>query len=525
MKILEAMTRLTEDEDSGSDDTPNLKVPNGEFIIVAVNVDDLFVTGASFDLINEFKKRMSSQFEMSNLGELTYYLRIKISQEKDCVEIKQERSNEDLKRSCRYMPSPRESHARAIKQILCYLKGTSCITWCSQKQTTVALFSCEAEFMSATIAACQANWPRELLAEVTRNEHVIVEHVSGENQRADLLTNALARIRYKEMRSLLGVQELPSSTQKFRGDCWRIFDIWIWLMRVARYPEVIVGVHVQLVQKEDASSDVENGGDEGKVVAETGTDDEMDAEHPAEKQPAREEDAEKVEANVIEEFVARKFDRSTFVEVKDLNLEVHFRFTNEPEVLLAEVVQKVAKKVYIKGSGKLDQCQPVKYSVIVKQVYWNQNHPELNKTKEKMKNSEKKTEDGCLPCALQASGVELPAFWDMEDDLDVNHVYSNNVHSFILCSNTYGVEAARTSLILEMKNVFGSYGVEIDDRHFSLIADHMTHSGGYRRMSRFGSISESVMSDNLETPMARICLGLPVKVGTGSMDLMQKLNL
>ncbi|GKF30654.1 hypothetical protein Tco_0100452, partial [Tanacetum coccineum] len=88
------------------------------------------------------------------------------------------------------------------------------------------------------------------------------------------------------------------------------------------------------IKEEDASSDVENGGDEGKVVA--GTDDEMDVEHPAEKQPAREEDAEKVEANVIEEFVARKFDRSTFVEGKDFNLEVHFRFINEPEVLLAE---------------------------------------------------------------------------------------------------------------------------------------------------------------------------------------------
>nr|GEW86720.1 hypothetical protein [Tanacetum cinerariifolium] len=39
----------------------------------------------------------------------------------------------------------------------------------------------------------------------------------GENQRADPLTKALARIRFKEMRSLLDVQELPSSTQKFRG--------------------------------------------------------------------------------------------------------------------------------------------------------------------------------------------------------------------------------------------------------------------------------------------------------------------
>ncbi|GKG07198.1 hypothetical protein Tco_0330167 [Tanacetum coccineum] len=84
--------------------------------------------------------------------------------------------------------------------------GTSPITWCSQKQTTVVLSSCEAEFMTAT-AACQAIWLRELLAEVMKNEQVIVEHVSRENQRADPLTKALACIRFKEMRSLLGVQE------------------------------------------------------------------------------------------------------------------------------------------------------------------------------------------------------------------------------------------------------------------------------------------------------------------------------
>ncbi|GJU81448.1 ribonuclease H-like domain, reverse transcriptase, RNA-dependent DNA polymerase [Tanacetum coccineum] len=66
-------------------------VNNEEFIVVAVYVDDLFVTGTSLDCINEFKKRMASQFEMSDLGELTYYLGIEVSQGKDCVEIKQER--------------------------------------------------------------------------------------------------------------------------------------------------------------------------------------------------------------------------------------------------------------------------------------------------------------------------------------------------------------------------------------------------------------------------------------------------
>ncbi|GJR49161.1 ribonuclease H-like domain, reverse transcriptase, RNA-dependent DNA polymerase, partial [Tanacetum coccineum] len=66
-------------------------VTNEEFIVVAVYVDDLFVTRTSLDCINEFKKRMASQFEMSDLGELTYYLGIEVLQGNDCVEIKQER--------------------------------------------------------------------------------------------------------------------------------------------------------------------------------------------------------------------------------------------------------------------------------------------------------------------------------------------------------------------------------------------------------------------------------------------------
>nr|GEZ26144.1 hypothetical protein [Tanacetum cinerariifolium] len=88
---------------------------------------------------------------------------------------------------------------------------------CSQKKTIVALSSCEAEFTTATAAVCQAIWLRKLLSKVTGNEQVIFERKPGDNQRAYPLRKALARIRFKEIRSLLGVQKLPSSTQKFRG--------------------------------------------------------------------------------------------------------------------------------------------------------------------------------------------------------------------------------------------------------------------------------------------------------------------
>lgn len=53
---------------------------NKELLLVAVYVDDLLVTGTSMEAIQEFKKRMSSKFEMSDLGKLTYYLGIEVCQ-------------------------------------------------------------------------------------------------------------------------------------------------------------------------------------------------------------------------------------------------------------------------------------------------------------------------------------------------------------------------------------------------------------------------------------------------------------
>lgn len=54
--------------------------------------------------------------------------------------------------------------------------GSSPITWTSQKQPTVALSSCEAEFMAAMEAAKQAIWLTELMKEILSiDEKVIIK--------------------------------------------------------------------------------------------------------------------------------------------------------------------------------------------------------------------------------------------------------------------------------------------------------------------------------------------------------------
>ncbi|GJV63135.1 ribonuclease H-like domain, reverse transcriptase, RNA-dependent DNA polymerase [Tanacetum coccineum] len=196
----------------------------------------------------------------------------------------------------RFMQEPKEQHMKAIKKVLRYVKGTkdygitykhnggnkiygysdssygvntqegkgttgiifyygeSPISWSTQKQATVALSSCESEFIAATAAATQALWLKRLLSRLThsdeekitilvdnksaialmknpvfhgRSKHIDtkyhfirecverddiqVEFVSGDYQKADILTKALPKIRFLTMRQLIGLKDLQGT--------------------------------------------------------------------------------------------------------------------------------------------------------------------------------------------------------------------------------------------------------------------------------------------------------------------------
>ncbi|XP_042755647.1 secreted RxLR effector protein 161-like [Lactuca sativa] len=185
----------------------------------------------------------------------------------------------------RFMEKPTEQHLQVVKSILRYVKGTldhglsyrrkegevkitgysdsdlandvvdrkstggmafyvneSLVTWASQKQKVVALSSCEAEFIAATMSACQGIWLRRLVTELTkqrvppvtlfvdnqsalnlmrnpvfhgRSKHIdiryhfirdcvesgeiTVSYVCSNKQKADVLTKAMAKTKHGEM--------------------------------------------------------------------------------------------------------------------------------------------------------------------------------------------------------------------------------------------------------------------------------------------------------------------------------------
>ena len=61
-----------------------------DLLLVAVYVDDLLITGSKVEMIEEFKRNMSTKFEMTDLGLLTYYLGIEVLQYTGGISIRQE---------------------------------------------------------------------------------------------------------------------------------------------------------------------------------------------------------------------------------------------------------------------------------------------------------------------------------------------------------------------------------------------------------------------------------------------------
>lgn len=67
--------------------------------------------------------------------------------------------------------------------------------------------------------------------------------------------------------------------------------------------------------------------------------------------------------------------------------------------------------------------------------------------------------------------------------LDLNRLYSNDIHAM---AQTFGIEAANKAIVKEVKEVFGVYGITVDPRHLSLIADYMTFDGTFQALNRSG---------------------------------------
>ena len=127
--------------------------------------------------------------------------------------------------------------------------------------------------------------------------------------------------------------------------------------------------------------------------------------------------------------------------------------------------------------------------------------------------------------------------------VDKSRTRSNDIHDV---SNVLGIEAARQTIIDEIRAVLESQGLDINERHSKLVADAMTSSGVVKGVTRMGIISEkaSILAratfetpdkqfvnatiqggrDELCSVIENILLNQPVPVGTGLPGLLVKIT-
>jgi hypothetical protein len=248
----------------------------------------LLIAGPDLEEINQLKKSLTKRFEMTDLGECSFYLGMEIKRDRRNKTIwlsqkgylskvladfkmkdskpaatpmdvsklpaatEQDHSSEGDKHwyssaigslmylmlstrpdiafavSClsRFMAKPTSAHMTAVKRVFQYLNGTQdlelvycgdmqplmgytdadwagdlttqhstsgyifnlgsgAISWSSKQQPTVALSSCEAEYMGETQATKEAIWLRQLLGELLgQGEQLTATVIFGDNQGA-----------------------------------------------------------------------------------------------------------------------------------------------------------------------------------------------------------------------------------------------------------------------------------------------------------------------------------------------------
>eukprot|EP00253_Pinus_taeda_P015569 PITA_15569 len=235
-----------------SDNTVYTKKEGKSLIIRVLYVDDLILTGSDPNLINHVKSSLKKKFEMTDLGNLHYFLGLQVLQSKEGIFLSQSNAEASpllvgfTDSDWAGDPDDWKSTAGFV-----FTLGLGPITWACKKQAAISLSSAEAEYCGAVEASKEALWLCQILSEFgfqqqhpttlwcdnqcaiqlckdpvqhQRNKHIelrmhfirklIHDHVlevkycSTDDQVADIFTTALTEAKFTKLRFMVGVQEV-----------------------------------------------------------------------------------------------------------------------------------------------------------------------------------------------------------------------------------------------------------------------------------------------------------------------------
>ncbi len=242
------------------------------------------------------------------------------------------------------------------------------------------------------------------------------------------------------------------------------------------------------------------------------------------------------------------------VKLKEISSEIKIDFSGKKIEIFID--SKALKNVHAGADKIADRLKDKGFNVKINDLKITLNVAELDfkeiyKIKEKLKETIVSGIKGIEQIVISnkgkdfiilASGSNLKEIMEVKG-IDKTKTRSNDIHDV---SSVLGIEAARQTIINEIKAVLESQGLDINDRHLKLVADAMTSSGVVKGVTRMGIISDkaSILAratfetpdkqfvnatiqgarDELSSVIENILLNQPIPVGTGLPGLLVKIT-
>ncbi|XP_050890732.1 uncharacterized protein LOC127096165 [Lathyrus oleraceus] len=150
-------------------------------------VDDLLIIGSNEKCISKFKSELMEEFNMNNLGLMTYFLGIEfhkskrgllMHQRRYALEIlenfEMEHCNASIASAEPRLQLSNNENEQDIDHTQYRRFSTTPISMCLKKEPVVPLSSCEAEYIATFLCVCQDVWLMNLLEELRNSECEIV---------------------------------------------------------------------------------------------------------------------------------------------------------------------------------------------------------------------------------------------------------------------------------------------------------------------------------------------------------------
>ncbi|MEM4271828.1 MAG: hypothetical protein QXD13_01945, partial [Candidatus Pacearchaeota archaeon] len=242
------------------------------------------------------------------------------------------------------------------------------------------------------------------------------------------------------------------------------------------------------------------------------------------------------------------------VKLKEILSEIKIDFANKKIEIVLDA--KALKNVHIGPQKIVDRLNEKGFKVRGNDLRITVNSQDLDfkaiyKLKEKLKETIISGVKGISQIVVAKRGMDyviMAAGSNMKEVLEMKEVNKNKTTSNDIydISETLGIEAARQTIINEIKTILQTQGLDINERHLKLVADAMTQSGTVKGVTRMGIISDkaSILAratfetpdkqfinatiqggrDELKSVIENILLNQVIPVGTGLPGLLVEIT-